>query len=162
MHLLRTLEIIVTAPARVMMRRLSANLPHQQIANIEMRVISPGLASKAQPFFTRTIEAINYSLAELMPKNSQLRRNIRQIILTDIEIKPFYHRFQLAIFVTPYIALEVDKLSYAVWLLYVSCLSLNKRFAQEQLDKLLNTLEPAEGLRIREWLVKQAVNEDTT
>lgn len=152
MGLLRRWDIIVTWPARVLMRRLTSGCPRIQVNGIELLVASPGLVDKAQLFFARTSEAIESALTEPMRRNTAFRQDVRQIILWDGKIKSFYQRFQLAILVPPEIAFATDKLSYTAWLLYVAGLSRNKRFSRELLEKFLLSLERMERSRIEEWL----------
>lgn len=50
-------------PARLLLKRLSSQLPHQYYDRIEMAVASQELEPSAERFFTRTSEALVFAAA---------------------------------------------------------------------------------------------------
>lgn len=140
------------------MRRLSSSFPRRQVNGIELVVVSPELADKAQLFFSRTAEALESASAGAASMYTALGKDVQRVILWEGKVTSFYHQFQLAVLVPPEVAFGADKLCYAAWLLYVSGLARSKRHALARLEKFLSSLGLAERSRIEEWMSRALGN----
>ena len=144
--------MVVGAPMRALARRLSAQLPRASHEGLELLVGDVALAQKAEMFFERTKNALNYASVHAPSSYAKLRKEARTIVLRSETTSPPYNRFQLAILVPAQVALEADAPAYAAWLLYASGLSRGRREAAERVSAIERTLDPAERDRVRAWL----------
>jgi hypothetical protein len=152
MHLCGWWERFVTLPARLLMQRLSSELPRKNFNGIELIVADPTLADRMEAFFDQTSKALASAASCAPTAYADLRNDVQRIILWDGQRTSLYHRFQLAVLVPPKLAFESDTVSYAIWLLYMSGLSQGIRSAQDRSEEFLDSLEPPERTRVSRWL----------
>jgi hypothetical protein len=143
------------------MRFLSSGLPRERYGRIEMVVLDQTLAPSADRFFERTTSALDAAASRAPGAFGHLLRDVRQVVLSAASVPSPYHRFQLALLVSPRVAFEADLHCYTAWLLFVSGFSISESVARERVLEFEQTLEQSERTRVRSWLVAElALNSD--